>query len=134
MLARVPFLALLTAALPAFAAAEDPMTAAEFDAYVTGKTLTYSQFGTVFGIEEYLPDRKVRWKFTEDVCQYGSWFQREDMICFTYEYDEAEHCWRFWREGEGLVALSVNDAPGAELNEVAQTTNGLNCPGPDVGV
>lgn len=132
---RAPLLALaLTLAPLAVAAEGTPMTAEEFDAYVTGKTLTYSQYGNLFGIEEYLPDRKVRWKYSEDICQYGSWFQREDMICFVYEYDEAEHCWKFWHEGDGLTALSINDAPGAELKEDAQTTNGLNCPGPDVGV
>ncbi|WP_225030286.1 hypothetical protein [Xinfangfangia pollutisoli] len=132
------FLPALTLALwPALAPAgqdDAPMTAAEFDAYVTGKTLTYSQYGSVFGIEEYLPGRKVRWKFSEDECQYGSWYPKDEMICFTYEYDASEHCWTFWHKGEGLVALSVNDAPGAELNEVAQTGQGLNCPGPDVGV
>jgi hypothetical protein len=129
--------AALLAALPlplAAASGETPMSAEEFDAYVTGKTLTYSQFGQVFGIEEYLPGRKVRWKFTEDECQYGSWYPKDDLICFLYEYDPVEHCWSFWREGDGLRALSVNDLPGAELSEVAQTQNGLNCPGPDVGV
>lgn len=124
--------ALPALALPAYAA--EPMDAAQFEAYVTGKTLTYSQGGQVFGIEEYLPGRKVRWQFTQDECQYGSWFQKEDLICFVYEYDSTEHCWTFWKEGDVLHALSVNDAPGAELSEVAQTTNGLACPGPDVGV
>ena len=111
-----------------------PMTAAEFDAYVTGKTLTYSQFGSVFGVEEYLPGRKVRWKFTDDDCQYGSWYEKDGLICFTYEYDPAEHCWTFWQGAGGLRALSVDDPPGSELSEVAQTTQGLACPGPEVGV
>lgn len=125
-------LALLLLPLPALA--ETPMTAAEFDAYVTGKTLTYSQFGTIFGIEEYLPGRKVRWAFTEDICQYGTWYEEAGNICFVYEYDPTPHCWRFWREGDGLKALSVNDAPGSELSEVAQTDQPLSCAGPDVGV
>jgi hypothetical protein len=132
MRAALLALFLSAAALPALAA--EPMTAEEFDAYVTGKTLTYSQYGQIFGIEEYLPDRKVRWQFTEDECQYGSWFERDGLICFVYEYDPTEHCWTFWKEGDGLAALSVNDAPGSELSEVAQTTQGLSCPGPDVGV
>lgn len=129
---RSALLALLLSALPV--AAAEPMTAEEFDAYVTGKTLTYSQYDSIFGVEEYLPGRKVRWMVVEGECQYGSWFERDGLICFVYEYDPAEHCWTFWREGEGLAALSVNDAPGSELSEVAQTTEGLNCPGPDVGV
>lgn len=126
-------LAVLLAATPCLA--EDPsMTAADFDAYVTGKTLTYSQFGSVFGIEEYLPNRKVRWAFTEDICQYGSWYEQAGNICFVYEYDPDPHCWTFWKDGDGLRALSVNDAPGSELSEVAQTDQPLACAGPDVGV
>src|SRR5690606_20167157 len=48
-----------------------PMTAEEFDSYATGKTLTYSQYGQIFGTEEYLPNRRVRWQVTGDLCQYG---------------------------------------------------------------
>lgn len=127
-------LSLALFAAPALAATDAPLTAAEFDAYVTGKTLTYTQYGAVFGIEEYLPGRRVRWQFTAEECQYGSWYPKGELICFVYEYDPAEHCWTFWRKGAGLSALSVSDAPGAELSEVAQTTEGLACPGPDVGV
>lgn len=138
MTRTLPAFALLALLIPAVAPAAGrdtpPMTAEEFDAYVTGKTLTYSQYGTTFGIEEYLADRRVRWKFSEDECQYGKWYPKDQLICFSYEYDTGEHCWTFWREGDGLVALSVTDAPGAELNEVSQTSTGLNCPGPDVGV
>lgn len=124
--------ALCATALPTLAA--DPMNAEEFEAYVTGRTLTYSQYGTIFGIEEYLPNRKVRWQFTQDTCQYGSWFQKGEQICFVYEYDATEHCWTFWDEGGTLTALSANDLQGAELSELAQSDTGLACPGPDVGV
>lgn len=121
--------------VPQIARAGDPMTVAEFEAYVTGKTLTYSQFGQTFGTEEYLADRKVRWAFTEDICQYGRYYEQDPgLICFVYEYDPTPHCWTFWREGAGLKALSVSDAPGAELSEVAQTDEPLACAGPDVGV
>ncbi len=112
----------------------DTMTAAEFDAYVTGKTLTWSQYDSVFGIEEYLPNRKVRWKTSPEECQYGSWFERSGMICFVYEYSPGEHCWTFWTEGTGLKAMSENGIPGGELTEVQQTAEPLNCPAPDVGV
>lgn len=116
------------------AQAETPMTAAEFEAYVTGKTLTYSQFGQPYGVEEYLPGRKVRWAFTEDECQYGTYFDKDGLICFAYEDEPGPHCWTFWREGGGLKALAVTDAPGSELSEVSQSDAPLNCPGPDVGV
>ena len=126
--------ALALLALPATAQDGPPMGAEAFDAYVTGKTLTYAQFGQIFGTEEYLPDRRVRWRFSQDMCQYGSWYPKGDEICFTYEDNPAEHCWVFWEKEGGLAALSVNDAPGAELSEVQQTSDGLNCPGPEVGV
>ena len=128
------FLALVLCALATPAAADDPMTAAEFEAYVTGKTLSYSQYNEIFGIEEYLPNRQVRWKVSEDDCHYGHWYEKEGLICFTYDYDVGEHCWTFWKGETGLKALSTNDLPGAELSEVEQTTNGLSCPAPDVGV
>jgi hypothetical protein len=125
-------LAVFLAATPA--AAVEPMTVDEFEAYVTGKTLAYSQFGEIFGVEEYLPGRQVRWQVTEDECQFGEWYEREGLICFQYEYDLDEHCWTFWLDDGGLTALSVQDAPGAELSEVSQAVDGLSCPGPEIGV
>ena len=110
------------------------MSAAEFDAYATGKTLTYSQYGEIFGTEEYLPNRRVRWQVTGDICQYGRWYEKGGLICFTYEYSEGEHCWSFWHEDGGLKALSVDDPPESELSEVKDATRGLTCPEPDVGV
>jgi hypothetical protein len=132
---RLPLTAIALCLLPHLAWAQDPMSLAEFEAYVTGKTLTYSQFGQPFGTEEYLPDRKVRWAFTEDICQYGRYFEEDPgLICFVYEYDPTPHCWTFWQDGAGLKALSVSDAPGSELSEVSQTDEPLACAGPDVGV
>lgn len=135
LLAAQPGLAEDAPAVPsARPGANPPISIEEFDAHVIGRTLTYSQYGQIYGIEEYLPGRKVRWKFAEDLCQYGSWHAKGDLICFSYEYDQTEHCWQFWREGDGLKALSTTDQPGDELSEVAQSDRGLNCAGPDVGV
>ncbi|MFZ1470588.1 MAG: hypothetical protein WAT09_16680 [Paracoccaceae bacterium] len=136
---RVPFLILLLAASPAPAddsltRTQTPMNAAEFDAYVTGKTLTYSQYDYTFGVEEYLPGRYVAWRPTGEDCQYGKWYEKAGLICFTYDYSSAEHCWTFWQEGGGLKALAIEDPPDAALSEVAQTADGLHCPAPDVGV
>jgi len=116
------------------AGAETPLSAAGFEAHVTGKTITYGQYGSIFGIEEYLPGRQVRWSVAENLCQYGIWFQQDDMICFVYEDDPTSHCWTFWLEGGALVALSDDALPGAELRELGQSTEPLSCPGPDVGV
>jgi hypothetical protein len=114
--------------------AETPITAEEFEAHVTGKTLTYQQFDGVFGIEEYLPDRTVRWSTAPNECLYGSWFPQDDKICFVYEYNPTPICWTFWMNGGALVALSETGLAGEELYEVATSDQGLPCPGPEVGV
>lgn len=124
----------LTVSLASATLAETPITADQFDAHVTGKTLTYQQRDTIFGIEEYLPNRKVRWSVTRDQCQYGIWYPQDDDICFVYEYDPTPTCWTFWLRDGALVALSVNALPGDELHEVDASTQPLPCPGPDVGV
>jgi hypothetical protein len=127
-------LAVLLALWPAMASAETPLTAQEFQAHVTGRTITYRQFDSIFGIEEYLPDRKVRWSTGPGECQYGSWYPRGTDICFVYGSDPTPACWTFWLRGGALVALSVDAAPGEELFEVASDDTPLPCPGPEVGV
>lgn len=117
---------------PAFA--ETPITAEEFEAHVTGKTVTYQQYERVFGIEEYLPGRKVRWSTAPDQCLYGTWYPQGDAICFVYEYDPTPACWTFWLQGGALVALSTTGLPGEELHETDASDQGLPCPGPEVGV
>lgn len=123
--------ALLGTVLPALA--QTPLTADQFEAHVTGHTITYRQFSGIFGVEEYLAGRQVRWSVAENLCQYGSWYPEGEAICFVYEHDPTPHCWTFWLEAGSLRALSVNDLPGAELSEVDRTTTPLSCPGPDIG-
>ncbi|MBS3979982.1 MAG: hypothetical protein KGZ77_09370 [Rhodobacteraceae bacterium] len=125
-------LALVLVATPALG--ETPITAARFEAHVTGKTITYNQLDSFFGTEEYLPDRRVRWSVAPDHCQYGIWYPQDDDICFVYENDPVPHCWTFWLRDGALVALSTDSPPGAELHEVAATDQPLPCPGPEVGV
>jgi hypothetical protein len=121
-------------ALAAPGLAQTPLTAEEFEAHVTGRTVTYRQFDFIFGIEEYLPGRKVRWSVAPGECQYGSWYPQDRRICFVYEYDPVPHCWTFWKEGGALVALSDSGQPGEELYEVDRSPSPLACPGPDIGV
>jgi hypothetical protein len=128
-----------TLALPALAqqatpVADAPMSGAEFDAYATGKTLSYAQDGVVWGSEQYLPGRKVIWAFAEDDCQYGHWYEDQGNICFLYDNDPNAQCWKFFREATGLRAIFMGADGGTSLSEVAQSTTPLTCPGPDVGV
>lgn len=127
-------LASLALVSPALAAqAETPMTAAEFEAYATGKTLSYAQGARIWGSEQYLPDRQVIWAFDQDDCQYGIWFEDAGNICFVYENDPAPQCWRFYNDTTGLRAEFVDDPANTALSEVNQTRTPLQCNGPDVG-
>lgn len=124
---------LISPASPLVAAAQTPITAEEFDAYATGKTLAYAQGEDIWGIEQYLPGRRVVWAFSADECQYGTWYPKDEQICFVYDNDPEPQCWTFYRHGSGLRAKFAGES-GTELAEVAQSKEPLNCPGPDVGV
>ena len=111
-----------------------PMTAAAFEAYVTGKTLTYAQGGRIYGTEQYKPDRKVVWAFTEEECREGYWFAQGPQICFVYEDPNDPQCWLFFMGSTGMKAEFMGDGAGSDLSEVAQSTGPMGCMGPQVGV
>lgn len=129
-----PLLCALLIGFPFAALAQDPMTAEEFDAYVTGRTLAYGDGGEVYGAEEYRPGRRVTWSFLDGECQDGRWYPDGDAICFVYEADPEPHCWRFYRESEGLRAEFLEPGGLTSLYEVGEASEGLQCLGPDVGV
>ncbi|WP_135450006.1 MULTISPECIES: hypothetical protein [Tabrizicola] len=124
---------LMLGLMPGLAHANPPLTAEAFEAHVTGQTITYRQQDQVFGIEEYLPGRKVRWSVAPGICQHGTWYPEGQAICFVYESDPTPHCWTFWMEAGALAALSTEAEPGAELHETERSATPLSCPGPDVG-
>lgn len=116
------------------ASAEAPMSAAEFEAYVRGKTLTFSANGQVYGIEEYLEGRRVRWAYVEGECEDGVWYPQGEMICFVYENIAEPQCWSFFDRGGGLMARYENRDTGTTLFETRQSDAPLLCRGPEVGV
>jgi len=128
---RVLFFLLLVAAP---AAAETPMSAAEFEAYTSGKTLTFSREGREYGIEEYFDDRRVRWSFLDGQCQEGLWYEEDDKICFVYELEPSPQCWRFTRKGDGLRADFAGSDEVLELYETRESNEPMACIGPDIGV
>lgn len=130
--AQILCLCLALAPLPA--RAEAPLSAGEFEAYATGKTLTYARDGAVWGAEQYLPGRKVVWAFTADECRDGYWYAEDTRICFVYEGRSAPQCWLFYRGQAGLLAQYADDPAEEPLAEVAQSSGPLSCAGPDVGV
>ena len=123
---------LALAPLPAHAA--EPMSASEFESYVSGKTLYFGLGGQDYGVEEYLPDRQVRWSFLDGKCKDGYWYEEANMICFVYEDALSPQCWSFYRDGAKLRAVFQNDPDNTVLYEAQQNEKPMMCFGPDVGV
>ncbi len=129
-------LALLLLPLPALAQDDalpsgPPMSIEAFEDFVTGKTMTYAEYGEVYGIEQYLPGRRAAWRRGEGMCEYGDYYVLNGHICFQYGNDGIDHCWDFWPEGDRLIAVVAGDQVPST---VALTPDSLNCPGPLVGV
>ncbi len=120
------------ATLPA--AAQTPLSGPEFDTYTRGKTLFYGFEGQVYGVERYLPNRRVIWSFLDGDCKEGVWYQQEEQICFIYEDRFDPQCWVFTRSGGGLVAQFEGDPQATELYEAEDIGEEMVCYGPDVGV
>ncbi|PZR00281.1 MAG: hypothetical protein DI533_06770 [Cereibacter sphaeroides] len=124
---------ILMLALPANAA-DAPMSVSEFEAFSTGKTLTYALGGEIYGAEQYLPGRKVVWAFKGEECRRGWWFEKGNEVCFIYEQDGEPQCWTFMKGASGLRAHFAGDPDGAELAAVSESNQPLTCAGPDLGV
>ncbi|WP_372571105.1 hypothetical protein [Ruegeria jejuensis] len=119
--------------LPAFG--QTTMSGEEFDRYTQGKTLFYGQQGQAYGVERYLPDRRVIWSFLDGDCKKGIWYEREDsQICFLYEDRLDPQCWSFSQGPHGLIARFENNLEATELYEAEDIGEEMLCYGPDVGV
>jgi hypothetical protein len=105
---------------------------------VEGRTLTYGAEGMEpYGIEHYFPNRRVAWAWVgSDQCQSGTWYAEgpadSPAICFVYDGDPEPKCWRFFREGDALGAVFLDDAGSTVLYELAEEPGALVCGG--VGV
>lgn len=126
-------LAFLTS-LPQTGRAIEPMGAEEFDRYTQGKTLFYGFDGTAYGVERYLPGRRVIWSFLDGRCQEGIWYEEAGQICFIYEDNSQPQCWSFMLTPEGLNARFQNDPQATELYESGDVDDEMICLGPEVGV
>ena len=115
------------------ASAEPPLTAEAFDALTQGRTMTWSEFGTVYGIEEYLPGRQVRWSPVGDDCKLGHWYADGPAICFQYEDDLDPDCWIMTRSATGLLARYTTKPPETAPVVVAVTDETPACTGPRIG-
>ncbi|WP_171207731.1 MULTISPECIES: hypothetical protein [unclassified Ruegeria] len=131
MLKRIVIPALICAQA---AAAQSPLSADEFDAYTQGKTLFYGFEGQIYGVERYLPNRRVIWSFLDGQCKEGIWYEQQGQICFVYEDRSDPQCWVFTETGRGLLAQFEGDPQATELYEAEDIGEEMVCLGPDVGV
>lgn len=114
--------------------AEPPLSAEAFDALTQGRTLTWAEFGQVYGVEQYLPGRKVRWTVLGDDCQTGHWYAEAGAICFLYDGRTDPVCWEITAAGTTLHARLSGSPPDAAPVILEETTAPLACFGPEVGV
>jgi hypothetical protein len=126
-------LAAIVALIGTSALAETPMTGAEFDAYATGKTLSFGTPGNPdFGVEQYLPGRDVIWSPAPDVCIKGVWFEQNGDICFLYDHDPEPKCWAVYPTENGIRAEFTNRPGTTVIFESRDDPKPLSCPGPDL--
>lgn len=129
---RLLTLGFLLAAAAAPAARAAPISAAEFEALVTGRTLQFELFGRPFGAEQYKPGRRVVWAPEGGACVEGGWYESAGNICFEYDGDPNPICWAFSRQ-DGQMSATVTDDPDFTLTVSGDSDRPPVCPGPDVG-
>jgi hypothetical protein len=125
--------ALLALLLACPAAAETPLSAEAFDALTLGQTMTWAEFGQVYGVEQYLQGRQVRWTVLGDDCIAGHWYPDGPAICFRYEDRPDPVCWIMSSAGTGLRARLVTDPPEIAPVVIEPTAQPMACLGPEVG-
>ncbi len=128
----LPLIAVVLAAAPGHA--QEALDANAFDSRTQGRTITYSAYGSAYGVEQYLPGRKVVWAYTEGQCKTGFWFEQAGLICFAYENEPDLQCWTFHDSAVGLTAYFNGDQENEPLVSLDESPEPLNCSGPEVGV
>lgn len=127
---RLVLLILALLPLPALAG----MSAEEFEAYTTGKTLHYSVNGQDYGVERYLEGRRVEWSFLDGDCKAGTWYEDAGRICFAYEDWGDPQCWVFTQTPTGLIAQFADRSEDGAVYRAYEKDEPMVCLGPKVGV
>lgn len=126
---------ILATVLLAFPAQAEPLLDAEtFDRMTQGRTMTWSEFGAVYGVEHYLPGRRVQWSVVGDDCKTGHWYAEGPAICFQYENEPEPDCWEITATATGFAARYTSNPPDAAPVIVEDSASPLACLGPEVGV
>lgn len=124
---------LLLLASPVFA--DTPLTGAEFERIVDGKTLTFSNGSVPYGVEYYGADRQVVWLPLGGECLNGEWYEAQTnsgpAICFEYENRDVPQCWQVFETGGSIRAEYLN-TPGTTVLYEATEAEPLICGGAGV--
>ena len=133
LLARLAIAACLLAAP---AAAEEPVSPAEFRDYAEGWTLHFSHEGEPFGQEKFGAGGETLWRFRDGTCMEGMWAAHGAQLCFYYGQGAEVLCWRALRDEEGLLVRLLGDGPdaGMELRVTDRDKSEPLCGGPGRGV
>ena len=103
---RLLILCLLTPVM-SFAQDRPSLTGSEFRELSEGHTLHFEDMtGRYFGSEQYFPDGKTLWRPRDGECERGVWAEDRGRICFLYVVGLA--CWKLYRDGDDITALSAN--------------------------
>lgn len=127
----------LTLSAGAAAAADvaaNPVTPDDFDARSRGRTLVYSDGDRPYGIEQYLPGRRVIWAFVGEACRQGQWYAEGGEVCFVYEDNPVPQCWAYFDTPEGLKARFRGDPASAPMITIRDSVDPMPCSGPMLGV
>jgi hypothetical protein len=112
------------------AQAEAPMNAAEFDAYVTGRIVSFGvEDNAGFGVEQYLENRRVIWSRGDGTCTNGVWYESKGNICFRYDGDPEPKCWAIYRDGDGMRAVYATRPNTTVIFETEDYSVPLICDG-----
>jgi hypothetical protein len=119
-------LSILLCATPAIA--DRPMNAAEFEAHVSGRIVSFGTQGNPgFGVEQYLDGRRVIWSPGDGTCTNGVWYESKGDICFRYDGDPEPKCWAIYQEGTGLRAVFTTRPDTTIIFEAEDYTVPLIC-------
>lgn len=99
-------------------AAQDSMSAAQFEEVFEGRTVPYMFGDMMYGTEWYKPGRRVTWRAEHDAsCVEGVWYPNENgEICFDYEDHSGEICWEFVQTDLGIRATVTSDVDGSVVS------------------
>lgn len=122
-------MAALMLAGAARAADDTPLTAEAFDALTLGKTMDTASGGTVYGIETFLPGRRVVWRDARR-CVEGQWQQVADEICFTYaDKPDRPVCWLYFDRGDRIEGRHSAALPGSDPIVLTPGDGPISCDG-----